>query len=483
MLVSCSNCGAHFTLGDGEIAELRDGVFRCGECGRLIKIVVCPDCRTSYSLTYALPRREPYPFRCQRCFCSFEIFFQIESGEEPVPEKRMNALPGNEESLSPMMEHIPLGSESDHEGEGASGGEKEPEDRSEQAAQRDDVADSGVAAIDIRLLLASCASAFALPKLIIAALGACAIIAVFGLSDTLLDPDLWGGWGDGLRSLLSLIAPALSFSIYVLAASVIARLTAGEKTASEHGRPAGSFPLLFLHAPAVFSSSIILPLAIAVALLGFGAIPYVGPVLFALLFLPVYLLLLACLCIAVVGFWFLPPIIAEKPDGIAALRELYHFIKKQNFSLMLVLPVLTIASVLMLSGLWAIMAGSLALFIYLSKNILPDGGAGVLSLIPGGFFRFSTFMLGGADPAVFKDPSVEGSPENLIGGAIAGFVITILFLVLSSSFISLCATLSARLHSLMQKNETADDSSILRVLAVLGLLIIIVFAAKRVFFR
>ncbi len=443
MLVSCSNCGAHFALGDEEIAELRDGVFRCGECGRLIKIVVCPDCRTSYSLTYTRPGREPYPFQCQRCSRSFDILFQTESGEAHVPEKKMNAFPANAESSSPMTEHIPLGSESDHEGEGASGNDQAPGDKPEQATRRGESAESGAAVMDIRLLLASCASAFTLPKLVIAALGASAVIAVFSLSDTLLDPDLWGGWGGGLRSLLSLIAPALSFSIYVLAASVIARLTAGEKTASKHGSLAGAFPLLSLHAPAVFSSSILLPLAVAVALLAFGAIPYVGPLLFALLFLPVYLLLLACLCIAVVGFWFLPPIIAEKPDGIAALRELYLFIKKQNFSLMLVLPVLTIASVLMFSGLWAIMAGSLALLIYLSKNILPEVGAGVLSLIPGRFFRFSTFMLGGADPAVFKDPSIEGSPENLIGGVIAGIVITLLFLVLSSSFISLCNALGA----------------------------------------
>jgi len=357
------------------------------------------------------------------------------------------------------------------------------EKKGEEPRQTEKVQDAGGSAFELRDLLASCSLAFTPAKLLIAALCVCSVLAVFGLSGTLLDPELWGGRGAGLRSLLGLIAPALSFSLYVLAASVIAGLSPADTDAQGKNRFGEAFSLLSRHTPAAFIGSLMLPLAVAIPLIAFGAIPYVGPVLFGLLFFPVYLLAAASFLIAAVGFWFLPPIIAEKPQAVNALRELFAFIARHNFSLVLVVPVLAVGSAVMASALWAVLAGSLALFIHLSKNILPDGGAGIFSSIPALFSAFFTLLPGGIDPGLFKDPSAADGPEFRIGGAVAGIVISILFLALSSSMISLCATLSARLHSLMQKGGSVDERPLLRVLAVLMLLLTVVLAAKRAFLR
>lgn len=484
MLVSCSQCGARYTLTDDELGGLSDGVFRCGECGRLIKIAVCPECGTSYSLTYAWPRRESYSFQCRKCPHSFEVIFQSGSGEPRMPDGRMGESPAKAGFVPPRAERVSRAETLERAGgqappHGETGGEKGEEPRKEEK-----VPDAGGSAFELRDLLASCALAFTPSKLLIAALCVCSILAVFGLSGALLDPELWGGWGAGLRSLLGLIAPAFSFSLYVLAASVIAGLAPVDNTvAPGQSRFREAFSLLSRHTPAVFLNSLMLPLAVAIPLIAFGAIPYVGPVLFALLFLPVYLLAAASFLIMVVGFCFLPPIIAEKPQGVNALRELFAFIRRHNFSLVLVVPVLAVGSAVMASALWAVLAGSFALLLHLSKNILPDGGAGVFSSIPALFSAFFTLLPGGTDPGVFRNPSVAEGPEYLIGGAITGTVISILFLALSSSLISLCATLSARLHSLMQRGGRADERPLLRVLALLVLLLIVVLAAKRAFFR
>lgn len=484
MLVSCSQCGARYTLSNDELGGLSDGVFRCGECGRLIKIAVCPECGTSYSLTYTWPRRESYSFQCRNCPHSFEVLFKSVSGEPRTPDGLMEEPPGKTGFVPPRAERVSRVEELERTGEQAPPHGETQEKKGEEPRQTEKVPDAGQSAFELRDLLASCALAFTPAKLLIAALCVCSILAVFGLSGALLDPEPWGGGrGAGLRSLLGLIAPALSFSLYVLAASVIVGLAHADKDAQGRSRFGEAFSLLSRQTPAAFLGSLMLPLAVAIPLIAFGAIPYVGPVLFALLFFPVYLLAAASFLIAAVGFWFLPPIIAEKPQAVNALRELFAFIRRHNFSLVLVVPVLAVGSAVMASALWAVLAGSLALFIHLSKNILPDGGAGVFSSIPALFSAFFTLLPGGIDPGVFKDPSAADGPEYLIGGALAGIVISILFLALSSSMVSLCATLSARLHSLMQRGGRVDERPLLRVLAVLLLLLIVVLAAKRAFLR
>ena len=197
--------------------------------------------------------------------------------------------------------------------------------------------------------------------------------------------------------MLNMVPFAFVFSIYILSAAVISRITM-DSIDSRPPIPGGRL-LEFLGRSfiPVFIANIALFLAIELVLILFGRIPVVGPVLFALMFLPIYAASICVILIVAVGFWFYPPIIAASSGGMTALPGMFTFIRRQNFSLAYTVPLMAIITAVTFAAIYLLHYGSFSLSMFLAKNVLAEEGEKIFSAVPPSFLSISDLTIMGSD--------------------------------------------------------------------------------------
>ena len=509
MQITCANCKTNYSLTDEQIRGLSYSIMPCTQCSQYIKITTCPYCQSYYSITFSSTQQTRYSLTCERCAKPFTIEFPLirepgPAGDEPplppVPESSVrqseqpDRLAGPVETPKPAApprqkmkkEKLPWFSRK----RTMSGRTAEPAHSQERASAALPWT-SGAEhkqAVDFTLsnLFSICGSAFTMPKLLAGSIGiVLSFLLVMGynwLVNTVLEgggPSA-GGYG---RSILGIIPFALVFFIYILTAALIARITMESLVAGTRSLGGGAAEFLGRSFVPVFIANIALFLGIDLVFILFGRIPVVGPVLYALLFLPIYAASLCVVLLVAIGFWFYPPIIAvNSGKGLSAVRDLFGFIRRQNFSLAYTIPLMAIVTAVTFAAIYLLHYGSFTLSMYLSKHLLAEEGEKIFSAVPQSFLSVSDLAVMGSDTGLFRSLLNNLFLAHTIGGFIIGLVFSLISILLFSSFISISATLSAHMYVMMDRGNDIDDRSKLRVLLLLVLILAGVFLIKKIFF-
>jgi hypothetical protein len=215
----------------------------------------------------------------------------------------------------------------------------------------------------------------------------------------------------------------------------------------------------------------------------FGRIPYAGTMLYALLFLPIYLLSLCFILGGVVGIWFYPPILARYGEGITGtLRRLYLFVREQNFTLVFAVPFLFVFTSACFIIVYLLHYGALSLTMSLSRSLLTEDLARIFAGMPFPLQRMVDFFMPGTDVKVLRSLWGDVFLSHQAGGIIIGLVLLGVSVLLFASLLSFTATLSARVYLLLDNREDLDRRRIIELLLVVVLLLAGLFFLKKFFF-
>lgn len=520
MQITCAHCKTNYSLTPEQIRGLSFSILPCKQCSKFIKITTCPHCQSYYSITFTSTQKARYSLTCERCSKPFSIEFPLI--REPEPADEGQPYPGKTAAEAlPNIQARSAGSTEPTTGAGTykpyapaapaaapsvsrkekrvrpplfetfrRGGHgdvpatvKERRLPKEKTSYKNGLNETSRAGADFTLsgLFSICGNAFTAPKLLIGAVGiflSFLIITGYGwLLNGLIDPS-----GSVLRPMLNMVPFALIFFIYILSAAAISRVTmdsvhSGARTSA--GRLIEFLGRSFIP---VFIANIALFLAMEMVLILFGKIPIVGPILFALMFLPIYAVSICVILIVAIGFWFYPPIIASNRGGTSAFTGMFTFIRRQNFRLAYAIPLMAAVTAVAFAAIYLLHYGSFSLSIFLAKNLLAEEGEKIFSAVPPSFLSMSDLTIMGSDSGLFRSLMSNLFLSHTIGGFIIGLVFSLISTLLFASFISVSATLSTHLYLMMDSDSDIDDQSKLRVLLLLVLILAGVFLIKKIFF-
>jgi hypothetical protein len=485
MQISCSQCNAHYSLTAEELARLPQSIFVCKSCRTFIKIILCPTCQSSYSISFRASQNERYRLRCRRCDNSFTIDFpEIHDGIAPgmqraapapapapaAPARTITRTQGADASVRTLerpretapARTIPVAGEY----------------RRTEAPRKPagPVVFKGLTFNDFSLkeLSAVAISALTPMKLAIAALGiALSVFLVFVLNLSGLNPSAVRGETIGIVRLAAYIAPtALLLIVFVFTSALIARATLDTVFKGSGRGPAGMASFAARSIPqAVVNSGIMLLLANVVVIL-LGAIPMVGPVMYALLFIPAYLISFLVILALVIGVWFYPPIVAYREPGILKnAGHLFHFIKRHNLGLIPASLTLFVTTGFLCAIAYLLHWGAFSLTLRLSRGILPQETGKIFASVPSAFVRISDMLQGSPDRGVFVSVIGDLIFSHHVGGVLLGASLVLISLALFASALSLSGTLSTHVYLMMERDLDLDDRKKIRMLAVIVLLL------------
>lgn len=500
MQITCANCKTNYSLTDEQIRGLSYSILPCKQCSNFIKITTCPYCQSYYSITFTSTQQTRYSLTCERCAKPFTIEFPLIREPNPAdheapaaraplspvrqPEHHTlfnrSAVPAVKKEKAPLFKRFRGDSR-----KGSAPGRPQPQKNTSLPGIQGNTAQAGVN-FTLSNLFSICGSAFTAQKLLVGSIGiVLSLLLVIGYNVLISEFFETGvpASGDYVRSIVSIIPFALVFFIYILTASLISRITM-DSMGSGRGPSAGrTLEFLGRSFLPVFVANIALFLAIDLVFILFGRIPIVGPVLFALLFLPIYAASLCVILIIAIGFWFYPPVIAANSgSGAAAIRSMFRFIRRQNFSLAFTIPLMATITAVTFAAIYVLHYGSFSLSMYLAKHMLAEEGEKIFSAVPQSFLSMSDIAVLGSDTGLFKSLLSNIFLAHTIGGFIIGLIFSLISILLFSSFISISATLSSHLYIMMDRGTDIDDRSKLRVLMLLVFILAGVFLIKKIFF-
>ncbi|HPA70679.1 MAG TPA: hypothetical protein PKY31_00330 [Spirochaetota bacterium] len=479
ILFSCTGCKSSYSLARAEVDRLPGSVAVCTTCGKNIKIAFCPACGISYSITYSVPMRSRYTLTCRRCAEPFAIEFP--SIREPVRIQALPPVPAHSETAParrPALTEGPAHQETRDDIVIEERGKKPRKDR------EDDI----ILALPDRSFLQGAlsflAGVFNIRRLAFAAVAVAALFALLAVTDR-AEAALQGiALVKGSAFLLHLLN---FFSIFVicfiltLANSVTARFCMAEIDPSiDTGTPA-TLAFAASRALPVLAGNVAILIAVNALLVVFGAIPLVGPILYAVLFLPVYVLSVATVILGAVAIWFYPPVLARHGGIAGSLREFSAFTRRHNLALAVAVPVLVIITAVFTALLNLVHQGAMSLIIQTSRGILGDGAGRIFSAVPVGLERAVNF------PQMLANLRSLGSflGDLLLGyragGAILGFTLGVISVALLSIIFSFTGSLAARAYLLLENRKRMDGRRTVELLVVIFLVLAVLYLFKKVF--
>lgn len=453
MRILCSNCstGQEITL-DTKSGN-RNPVVKCISCDKKIKIQFCPHCNAFYSVTFSNIKNGDYKYKCRKCGKSFIINFDDTikphtHKEKPVPEDRKlkQSIPPQTETPAKEETHINTNLETP-----------------------DPFSGKGISSFSLNELLRVTAEAFTFPKIAAASAGAAVMLIVFRLYLYYTTQLMHAPVSAASGTFLTLFPLAILFSFYILTASIIARATINSLTSHiETGTPELTL-FAFRTAPSVLLSNAFLLIALSALLILFGKIPVLGPILFSLVFLPVYLAGIALTLLAITGFWFYGPVAAHRDNGIIAnLKNLMLFIKKHNLNLIFIIPAMTLFSSIIYGVIYIIHTAALTFSFTISGAVLGESSRAFLSSAPSALIKSAEGAIAGTGGSVFKGLFAETTIAHTAGGLIIGMSLFILSILLLAIFVSVTATLSTHVYIMMERGIYMDDRKKSAVMIILA---------------
>jgi len=447
MRIACPNCKTVHEI-TGPINKDNNTVIRCTNCGKNIKLQTCPHCNAFYSITFSNIQSGNYTYKCKRCYNNFPV--KISNDEKTVQEKVQ---------------------------------EKE-EEKIYDNQQSKSTEQSKSTVFSVSELFRYVSEAFTIKKIIISAIGITSMLVLLQIFNFIMDfataPE------SGTRtvitsSIMNFIPIAIIFLFYILSASIVAKITLNHIFHSRDTAAGEIIKFTARRGPGIFCGNIILLLAVSSLLILFGKIPLLGPVLFSLIFLPIYLISIGILIFSFVGLWFYPPIAAHDEKGfLINIKNLLLFIKRHNLSIIFMIPVIFLCSAIVFAIIFIVHISALSLTTSLSQIIIGQDASMTLSSIPAQLIKASQTALMGIKSGLFKDLYLSLQVTHHIGGFILGIIFLVIAIFLLAIPISVASTVSTHIYVLMERKISIDDKTKALVLFILVMLIILIILINKV---
>jgi predicted Zn finger-like uncharacterized protein len=472
MLITCSYCDARYSIATDQLRDMRDSIFICQRCQRSIKIVFCPHCGSSYSITFSAIHRDIYSFRCKRCERSFTVGF-------PIVQNTVEARRSTLEGVSPER------GKKAKEDSNKSIIHRSRVERSEPSGRGIAFKDSTFKEFNLRELLIVCSGAFSRTKLIVSA-SVLMVLFLIMLLYSKINGFLFNSFlvrnSQFLKSLLNLFPVFLSFFVIILILAIISRITLERIFLDSVWNFRKTMRYISKIAMPVFISNVLILFLGNLVFILFGRIPIVGPVLYSILFFPIYLISLLIIITLIIGFWFYPPILAYKEVGVLKnVIHLFHFIKRHNFSLILIIPILTIIFSIFFIIIYLLHLGVFSFTNFLSKLILQDNVERLFSAMPLSLMRISDLSFVGTDISIYKSFVSDLLLSHQIGGVIIGVVLATISIFLFASYISVIGTISSHVYIIMERDSAIPDRKKIKLLLIVVLLLLGIYIIKRIY--
>lgn len=462
MQVFCSNCNTAHEVTYRQANNAETSVISCSRCDKKIKFQFCPHCGAFYSITFSNIKHGRYKYACKRCMKDFAIeFTDKEKSPAPVkkPEPAAQAIPAK--SITEPDENIIVSKT----GESVS------------------FISNSINTFSTGELFKSASEAFSLKKIIISAAGVISMfmaMQLFTSIETLFIRPGASAVTPFAGSLINLFPMAIIFSFYTLFASVISKVTLDRIFHSKETGAEEIIKFTLKNGPGVFTGNIIVLLIISSILILFGKIPFLGPLLFSLTFLPVYLISIAIFILCFIGLWFYPPISAHRESGIFGnFKSLMLFIKKHNLNIIFMIPVILLVAAVTFSLIFFIHLSAFSLSIALSKWILNHDASVIFSSIPALFIKASESTFAGLSSGIFKELNTSLLMTHHMGGFVLGIVFLAITVFLLSLALSITATISSHIYIVMERGIQIDDRKRATVLFILMMLMALLIMFRR----
>ncbi len=469
MNIVCSNCHSGRNIADKEVKRLARSILRCQTCGKNIKVEFCPHCNAFYSITFSNIKKGQYKYKCRKCGEYFEIKFQNNLRAKPPkpPVTETLAEESNQQTKIPERKIQK---------------QTTPTIKKERRSPVPDM--ESIETFALSELFSSLKQAFKFKKILAASLGSALFLILSRLFISLenaLFLDSPGVTPNFLSSFINLFPLAIIFTFFILTATVVAKITLNEIFKQREQSTGKIINFALRSSPSILLGNITVLMAINVAIILFGKIPFLGPLLFSLAFLPLYLSSVTIFIIVCIGTWFYAPIAAHREMGILKnIKNLLIFIKKHNYRLVMVLPVMTSLALIAFGIIFAIHSSALALVVSGSQAFLQGDSSIFFSSIPTSFIRASEMTLSSVDSSIFKGLYPNISMVTEAGGVVLGISIIAITILLMGIFISIVATISTHFYVMLERGLEIEDKKMLGVLSILVLLLTAIIQLKKI---
>ena len=454
MRIACPNCKAVH-----EITHRDDNtIIRCTNCGKNIKFQNCPHCNTFYSITFSKIKLGNYTYKCKRCNNNFTV--KISNDEKIVQERKI--VYNNEQSIS-------------------------TEPIKKQIINKNKVSGTSkyrsMETFTISELFKSTSEAFTIKKLIVSAIGITSILILLQIFNSIMNLvpiSVFNSRAAFINPIMNLLPIAVIFSFYILTASIVSKITLNHMfhLSTETGE---IINFTVKRGPGIIGVNIILLLAVSLLLLLFGNIPFLGPILFSLLFLPIYLISAAILILSFIGVWFYPTIAAHDDRGVFKnVKSLLLFIKEHNLNIIFMIPIIFLIT----AGTFAVISiVHITVFSFttsLSQLFIGEDVLMTFSSIPSQLIKSSQTIFMGINSSVFKELYQSLGVTHHIAGFMLGIIFLIITVFILSIPISVAATVSTHIYVLMERKRSIDDKTKALVLSILIMLIVLIILINKI---
>jgi len=460
MQVFCSNCNTAHEVTYEQANNSDTSVISCRKCDKQIKFQFCPHCGAFYSITFSNIKHGRYKYSCKKCMKDFAIEFKPKEISRPAPVRR------------PVIETpVPVITE------------LEQEVIVSKTEEPVSFMNNSINTFSAGELFKSASEAFTVKKMIISAAGVISmllVIQLFSSIEGLLVKPGAAALTPFTGSLINLFPMAIIFSFYTLFASIVSKITLDRIFYSKETETEEIIKFTLKNGPGVFAANIFILLTVSTILILFGKIPFLGPLLFSLAFLPVYLISIAIFILCFIGLWFYPPIAAHRENGIFAnLKNLLMFIKKHNLNVIFMIPVILLVAAITFSLIFFIHLSAFSLSIAMSKWLLNNDASMIFSSIPALFIKASESAFAGLSSGIFKELNTSLMMTHHMGGFILGVILLAITVFLLSLAVSITATISSHIYIVMERGVSIDDRKKAVVLFILMMLMTLLIMFRK----
>ncbi len=471
MLVYCSNCNTPHTISHEELRRLREPVINCSGCDKKIKMQFCPGCGAFYSVTFSNIKPGNYRYRCRKCSLNFLI--TIPAGYPGTVKENKPSVKNSSLADAPLPGTTAM---INRAGTFTS--------REESLTDGITLRRNSISTFAINELFSLTATSFSIKKILPASLSVLIMIMLVHLF-TMLQGIAAPVHADGQGKffiLFTLIPAALLISFYMAAASVISKVTL--KKIFYNSEPSWNSIAVFAmtKSPVILLCNTAAILLLNLGLVLFGKIPMIGPLLFAVAFLPVYVLSTCIALLVVAGIWFYPPLTAHRGKGMFSnLKDFLLFMKKHNLTLLYMVPAAAMIALTVFAVIFAIHSLALTLTITLLKVLPGADASAIFSGIPALLIKTSEFSFSGINASIFRELSSDISVIQRVAGFVIGASMTVITVLLISLFFSITATISTHIYIMMERGITLDDRRKALTMFILILFLTSLIMLRRIF--
>jgi hypothetical protein len=202
-------------------------------------------------------------------------------------------------------------------------------------------------------------------------------------------------------------------------------------------------------------------LAVIALFSGFSAVPFVGPLFYGLLFLPLYLLSLVVILAGMIGLLYYPPLLAHRRFDIRGAKDsIAGFIRSHGLALVMFTPLLLCAALTLLGSVFVLHHAALKMVISFSEKLLPHETLATISAVPSGLMDLNNWLFAGLNISRHEILMNNLLLSHHAGGIIIGLSLSLISVVLLGMAISIVATLATETYLMIRNDRLPSAMSV-----------------------